>query len=785
MVYVVGSIGKLGFCLCLLVALEHRGWTQTEEEGRWLAEFFGCTHTGAKYSVATTRQAPVDPLNEGADHIEAMGAGVLKLWLNSRPSWNYPNFTGLPALTFPTAGRNTAYPNMASLLAHPFYREAIGRPAFKVVAFVATEFSNVTWRDGLSPAEELAVVSEFKEVTEYLLDTYAQHGKTFILQNWEGDNLLNLDLFPDQSTWPAMADGLFAYFKARQRGIEQGRAAAAANSTSRVWHAIEINYNWGGARAGDIPVPEDWTVLNRIVRDGYRDHGLLADLYSWSNWSSKIPGQEWRLITGIDYMRARVPTSGPFGDRAIFVGEFGAYENSFYKAGEKYHSTDSDATYTSVNFAQFSNAWRTGLRHAVYWQLYANGLQPDASFSSTNPVAKTQEELVGTWLIRPPSASHASPTYTSLHGRFAALMDCWSTEDTLTDFGLVHAEAGGWAASSTAQTWAPGVARRIYRAEASTPASITYRTEGDLVEWNVTAFFYDGTPSNRIRGYTSADGVTWSAPFAFNVVFTSSPDPAVPSWTRVFLGAPSTPPVGTRYLKLEIHATDTTWRTQIGDVKLLSRGVRPSAATLLAPALVRPGDRASLTTAATGRGPLRYRWYRDGIFLRETQAPSLEIAAAAPTDSGLYHVEVGNYAGFAPSSATALMVAASQLDYWTRTHFTTGKLTDPSVSGPVADPDSDGLPNLLEYALSTDPRTATNDAIAFSPGSPSSDEFVISFQRVADPLLVYTIENSIELKEWTPIWASTGPANVAGEVRVTAESSGDRRKFFRVRVALP
>ncbi|MCU0793149.1 MAG: hypothetical protein MUE42_09945, partial [Opitutaceae bacterium] len=505
-----------------------------QSEGRWLAEFFGSTHTGGTYSVPTTRSVPVDHLNEGADHIEALGAGVLKLWLNSVPRENYPNFTGLPALAFPVAGRNTAYPTMASLLAHPFYREAIERPAFRTISFVATEFSRVTWRDGLSAVEEAAVVAEFREATEYLLRTYATRGKTFILQNWEGDNLLNLDLFPDQATWPAMADGMAAYFKARQRGVAEGRAAAGAGSSSQVWNAIEINYNWGGSRAGDIPVPEEWTVLNRVVRDGYRDHGLLADLYSWSNWSSKIPGQEWRLLTGIDYMRARVPTAGPFGANAIFLGEFGAYENSFYSSGLSHHSPTSDATFTSVNLAQFHHAWRAGLRHAIFWQLYANGLQAGVDFSWANPVEKTQQELVGTWLIRPPAPPlYPNDTYTTLHARFAGLMDCWSTEDNLSDFSLVHAQAGGWAGSSTPQTWAPGVLRRLYRSSAATPASLTYRVEGDLVDWSIAAFLYNGTSGARLRGYTSHDGTTWSEPFAFSVVYTNAPDPALPAWTRV------------------------------------------------------------------------------------------------------------------------------------------------------------------------------------------------------------------------------------------------------------
>ena len=36
-------------------------------------------------------------------------------------------------------------------------------------------------------------------------------------------------------------------------------------------------------------------------------------------------------------------------------------------------------------------------------------------------------------------------------------------------------------------------------------------------------------------------------------------------------------------------------------------------------------------------------------------------------------------------------------------HFTAPQLADPAVSGPAADPDADGLANLLDYALALDP----------------------------------------------------------------------------------
>lgn len=759
------------------------------KSGRWLAEVFGSTHAGGKYSVPT-RTEPLDYLNEGADRIEEMGAGVLKLFLNDQPSRNYPNFT--PARTWPSVGANTPYPTMAAIVAHPYHRDAISRPAFRTVAFAATEFARVNWRDGLSPTEEAAVVSEFQELTEHLLITYAADGKTFLIQNWEGDNLLNLDQFPNSATWPTMADGLVAYFKARQRGVTQGRAAVGVHSTSQVWNALEINYNWGAARSGDIPIPEEWTLLNRVVRDGYRDHGLLCDLYSWSAWSAKSPGEEHRIVRGLDYMRARVPTTGPFGTQAIFLGEFGAYEGSFFTGGSLVHSAASDATFATVTMNQFSFAWRCGVQYGIFWQIYDNGLRAGVTFDYTNPVSKTQQELVGTWLVRPPGPpTHPTATYTTAHHQFASLMNCWLLEDDLTDFTLVHAQSGSWFSTTTPQSWAPGVAQRLSRTNSS-PATLVYRTEGDLVDWNITAFLYGATAANfRLRGSTSADGTTWSSPFAFREFDTVTLDPSAPDWRRVFLGPNVAIPPGTRFLRIEVNDTAAEWRTQIADVKIISRGLPPTITQSPATQFVRRGSDLLIQVGVTGRGPLRYRWLRDGALVRETSSPSLRIDAAQPADSGTYTVEVGNFAGFTASEPFTIGVTDSAFEAWRFAQFSSAQLADTAISGPNADPDRDGVPNLLAYALG---RPAL--------GAPPSAPFATSTTTEAGATYVTlnysqpaTLEDATLAVEFASDLAgpwSAGGVTLASEIRgdelhvlvrdsVALESSP--RRFARLRVS--
>jgi hypothetical protein len=49
---------------------------------------------------------------------------------------------------------------------------------------------------------------------------------------------------------------------------------------------------------------------------------------------------------------------------------------------------------------------------------------------------------------------------------------------------------------------------------------------------------------------------------------------------------------------------------------------------------------------------------------------------------------------------------ANTFENWRHRYFTHIELADPSVSGPNADPDEDGLPNVLEYAFGLNPRVA-------------------------------------------------------------------------------
>lgn len=75
------------------------------------------------------------------------------------------------------------------------------------------------------------------------------------------------------------------------------------------------------------------------------------------------------------------------------------------------------------------------------------------------------------------------------------------------------------------------------------------------------------------------------------------------------------------------------------------------------------------------------------------------------------------------ASATAVILDRP-INNWLRANFTTAELANATVSGDSADPDHDGLPNLMEYALGTLPKTA--DGNQFSPAA-SNGMFNVSY----------------------------------------------------------
>lgn len=554
--------GLATVCGCAMVA-------EAALPSRSFGELLGEIHSGGKYTLPTRTPAG-DYLNEGADRIADLGSRTIKVWLTPNPTAAYPNFSGNhPWPTTPTS--------LKELLQTAQFQELLSRTEFTTYLFVASEYvpkqsgsgyTTTNWKDGLSAAEQTLVTAQFQDVAGWLLSTYAGTGKTFIFQNWEGDNSLNLDLLNATEQQTAIA-GMIAWLNARQSGVTQARNASSATGVA-VYNAAEINYNPG--TNSTFPVSDALCMVNAVVPS------LTCDLYSWSNWASKTPGNEINVIRGLDYLKKKAPSSAAFGHDNIYMGEFGAYESSYMGANAPWHSAASDATYSALIDQQLAYAWRWGARFAVQWACYDNGLRTGVAFDPNTPTLLTEDKFVGTWLLRARAdASDAlSYSFTSAYGRLARLNGRVLHDDTLANLTLATSTSGSWSLTTSNQVWDEDDLNRAYRTTTGSTASLTYATTAPVVDWNIRAFIMDATSaSGRIRGYTSTDGVTWSAPFDFGEVDNFVPDASgAPNCRRLHLGPPAAGvPAGTHYLRIELYGATAATATQLGHVRLVTEDV--------------------------------------------------------------------------------------------------------------------------------------------------------------------------------------------------------------------
>lgn len=148
-----------------------------------------------------------------------------------------------------------------------------------------------------------------------------------------------------------------------------------------------------------------------------------------------------------------------------------------------------------------------------------------------------------------------------------------------------------------------------------------------------------------------------------------------------------------------------------------------------------------------------------------------------------FYVVAASYGGIStPVSTEAATSIYTALQSWRQTYF--GTAANAGSAANLADPDSDGLCNLIEYALGTSPVSAASKKNPV-PGT-SGNFLTLTFQR-AQPDVSYIVEGSSDLVSWAAI--ATDPGTVGQTVTVTdtvpISSASPARRFLRLRVVAP
>ena len=377
-VKVINSLGLTGFLAVIffLIGLTHSS-AQTVDS------VLGVAHAGGKYWHLGD-----DYLNEGAIQIENLGSRTMKVFMgNNYAASHYVWNSNWPVVT-----------DLKGLAETPYFNTLFSRANLDTFIIDATEFAcnngTVKWKDGMVQAELDAIYSEMYAFVYYLRESFP--GKTFVIQNWEGDNAYGTPVDP------ILADqGMIDWLNERQNAINQAKASTP-DSTTDVWGAAE--FNW-------LPVPymlssKAHYVLHNVIPS------TQMDLYSLSNYlTEKNDGREDDILAILDYMDSYCPDSAAFGNKNLYFGEFGAKENQL---GEGLPAAEKELLQSQIAGRQIEQALKWGVRYLVFWAIYDNVLQDGVILGAGEEAENS--ELLGNWLIRPDN------TYPQIYHMFKDIM---------------------------------------------------------------------------------------------------------------------------------------------------------------------------------------------------------------------------------------------------------------------------------------------------------------------------------------------------------------------------
>ncbi len=214
--------------------------------------------------------------------------------------------------------------------------------------------------------------------------------------------------------------------------------------------------------------------------------------------------------------------------------------------------------------------------------------------------------------------------------------------------------------------------------------------------------------------------------------------------------------------------------------------IAPSISTQPASQTKNVGESVTFTVVASGTPAPTYQWKKGTTTISDATSASYSINSLSPTDAGDYTVVVTNPGGTVTSEVATLVVNQVGFAAWQTANFTLSERGDASVSGPNADPDRDGVNNLVEYALGLDPKSASVSGLPQI--SVQGTEWWFTYARPSErPDVTYTVETSTNLTNWvtTGITHERTAAGTTETWRARLNITAGQNAFFRLKVERP
>ncbi|MDP1579052.1 MAG: pectinesterase family protein [Candidatus Didemnitutus sp.] len=199
------------------------------------------------------------------------------------------------------------------------------------------------------------------------------------------------------------------------------------------------------------------------------------------------------------------------------------------------------------------------------------------------------------------------------------------------------------------------------------------------------------------------------------------------------------------------------------------------------------GQNVTLTALPNGFIPASYQWRFQNRVIAGATSITLPLTNVQSTNAGDYAVELVSANGNTVVSLNYTLAVGAALtpsESWRSTHF--GLTTNTGNAADTADPDADGLTNLVEYALGLDPLTATNAGLPQLAANES--EWTYTYTRPADRTdLTYAVEFSTDLANWTAngVTHERTATGTTETWRGRVPLSTGPRVFFRLKLERP
>ncbi len=321
-----------------------------------LADRIGFAHVDGKYHFTNK-----DFLNEGADRILETGSRVIKVFLMPHPERKYP---------FNSDWKQ--YKSQVELVSSPYFRKLLSKP-FSTIILETFSFNvggwEHYWTRGITDEQAAEESRQFYELTKYLLKTYANTGKTFILTDWENDWAIRQNTNPETVPTDTAVKGMIRWVNARQDGVDLARQEFGETGV-HVYHSTEVNLV-------AIAMQGKKSVTNDVLPYTH------CDLYSYSAYDTVADAR--KLRAALDYIATKAPASKAFGRNNIYIGEYGWPENE--AGSEKALKIVREATEAGLEF---------GAPYLIFWQVYDNEAKAGKS--------DDKGDCRGFWLIKPSGA---------------------------------------------------------------------------------------------------------------------------------------------------------------------------------------------------------------------------------------------------------------------------------------------------------------------------------------------------------------------------------------------